>query len=175
MKYRANKVVDFFSQIKKGNKYVELTNVTGFSVPDVTFGSSELNGAGMIGPVNIPDTSNIEAMESSVTTSADEGYAKLLNDPDGVEIILNWAIDKVGTNGSSDYIAHRAVIKGKASVIPGGEKKKGEAAENEHKLATWYYKLEINGKTVVLVDMLAPKCEINGVDRLEKLNKALNR
>ena len=175
MKYRADKVADFFCQIKKGTKYVELTNVTAFSIPDVTFGSSELNGAGLIGPVNIPDTSNIEAMEASVTTSADGGNEKLLNDPDGVEIILNWAIDKIGTNGSTDYIAHRAVIKGMASVIPGGEKKKGETAENEHKIATWYYKLEINGNTTVFVNKLAPKCVINGKDRLAKLNKALNR
>lgn len=175
MKYRANKVVDFFCQIKKGSSYADIPNVSAFSVPDVGFGSSELDGAGMIGPVNIPNKSSIEAMESSVTTTSDSGNAKLLNDPDGVEIILNWAIDKIGTDGSSEYIAYRAVIKGMATVIPGGEKKKGEVAENEHKIATWYYKLEINGNTTVLVDKLAPKCEINGKDRLAKLNKALNR
>lgn len=175
MKYRANKVVDFFNQIKNGNSYVDIPNVVAFSTPDVGFGSSELNGEGMIGTVNIPDKSNIEAMEASVTTSSDSGNAKLLNNPDGVDLIFNWAIDKIGTDGSSEYIAYRAAIKGFATVVPGGEKKKGEAAEIEHKIAVWYYKLEINGKTVVLVDMLAPKLEINGVDLLEKLNKALNR
>lgn len=175
MKYRANKVSDFFNQIKKGNSYVEIPNVVSFSIPDVGYGSSEMNGAGMIGTVNVPDKSNIEAMEASVTTSSDSGNAKLLNDPDGVELIFNWAIDKIGTDGSSEYIAYRAVIKGWATVVPGGDKKKGEAAEMEHKIAAWYYKLEINGKTVVLVDMFAPKLEINGEDRLEKLNKALNK
>ncbi len=175
MIYRANKVADLFGQIKKGSSYVEIPNMTGFATPDVTFGSSELNGAGMIGPVNIPDTSNIEAMEASVTTSDDSGNAKLLNDPESVEIILNWAVDKVGTDGTIDYIAHRAVIKGKASVLPGGEQKKGEAAEKEHKIAAWYYKEEIDGKTMKLIDMLAPKCVINGEDRLAKLNKALNK
>lgn len=175
MKYRANKVADFFCQIKKGTGYVDLQNVDAFSVPDVTFGSSELSGAGMIGTVNIPDPSNIEAMETSITTTSDSANAKLLNDPDGVEVILNWALDKVGTDGSSAYIPYRAVVKGWASVIPGGDKKKGEVAESEHKISTWYYKLEINGKTVALIDMLAPKCVINGVDHLENLNKALNR
>lgn len=175
VKYRANKVVDLFGQIKKGGSYVEIPNMTAFSVPDVTLGSTELNGAGMIGPVNLPDPSNIEAMESSITTLDDSGDAALLNDPDSVEAILNWAVDKVGTDGISDYIVHRVVIKGKASVLPGGEKKKGEAAEKEHKIATWYFKEEIDGETITLIDMLAPKCVINGVDRLEKLNKALNR
>lgn len=175
MKYRANKVADLLGRVKKGSSYTEIPNLLGFSVPDVTFGSNEMDGAGMIGKVNVTDTSNIEAMEASITTSDDSGNAALLNDPNGVEVVLHWAVDQVGTNGSSEYIAHRAVIKGFASVIPGGEKKKGEAAEIEHKFSVWYYKEEINGKTVTLVDMLAPKCVINGVDRLEKLNKALSR
>ena len=175
VKYRANKVVDLFGLIKKGSSYVEIPNLIGFSAADVTLGSSELNGAGMIGPVNIPDPSNIEAMEVTITTSDDSGDAALLNDPNGVDAVLHWAVDKVGTDGSSEYIAHRAVVKGYASVIPGGDKKKGEAAEIEHKIAVWYYKEEIDGKEVTLVDMLAPKCVINGVDRLEKLNKALSR
>lgn len=175
MKYKANKVADFFCQIKKDGKYADLPNVVAFSTPDVSFGSNELGGSGMVGKVNIPDPSNIEAMESSVTTADDSGNAKLLNDPNGVEIILNWAIDKIGTDGTSEYIPHRAVIKGKATVVPGGEVKKGEAAEKEHKISTWYYKEEINGKTVTLIDIFAPKCQINGNDLLEKLNKALNR
>ncbi|MGN0337896.1 MAG: phage major tail tube protein [Lachnospiraceae bacterium] len=175
VKYRANKVVDLFGQIKNGSSYEEIQNLLAFAVPDVTLGSSELNGAGMIGPVNVTDPSNIEAMEASITTSDDSGNAALLNDPNGVELVLNWAVDKVGTDGSSEYIAHRAVIKGYASVIPGGEKKKGEAAEIEHKISVWYYKEEIDGKEVTLVDKFAPKCVINGVDLLEKLNKALSR
>ena len=99
----------------------------------------------------------------------------MLNEPGGVELVRHWAVDKVGTDASSGYIAHRAVIKGFASVIPGGEKKKGEAAEIEHKIAAWYFKEEIDGQVVTLVDTLPPKCVINGVDRLEKLNKALSR
>lgn len=175
VKYRANNVCDLLVRIKKGSGYVELLNVTGFSVPDVTFGSSEMKGLGMIGTLNIPDPSNIEAMESSITTSDDCGDAALLNDPDNVELVMYWAVEKIGTDGSSGYISHRVAIKGKAAVVPGGEKKKGEAAENEHKVATWYFKEEIDGKVITLVNMLAPKCVINGVDRLEKLNKALSR
>ena len=175
VKYRANTVADLFGQIKKGSSYVEIPNMVGFMLPDVTLGSAEMKGAGMIGTVNIPDPNNIDVMESSITTLDDSGDASLLNDTESVEVILNWAVDKVGTDGSSDYIVHRAVIKGKASVLPGGEKKKGEAAEKEHKISTWYYKEEIDGKTITLIDMFAPKCVINGVDRLEKLNKALNR
>ncbi|MCI7108032.1 MAG: phage major tail tube protein [Agathobacter sp.] len=175
MKYRADKVADFFCQIKKGNSYVEIPNVVGFSIPDITPGSNEMSGAGMIGTVNIPDPCNIEAMESSVTTSDDSGDAALLNDLYNVEVILNWAIDKVGTDGSSEYIAHRAVIKAKAAVIPGGEVKKAESTEKEHKLATWYYQEDVDGVTVTLVDALAPKLIINGKDCLEKLHKSLNK
>ena len=175
MKYRANKVADLFGQVKKGNSYVDIPNMTEFSIPDVGFGSTEMNGAGMIGPVNVPDKCNIESMEVSIKTTSDHGDAKLLSDPDGVEVILNWAIDKIGTDGSSEYIAYRAVIKGWATVVPGGERKKGEVAECEHKISPWYYQLDINGRTAVLVDKFAPKLVINGEDRLEKLNKALNR
>ena len=175
VKYRANKVSDLLVRIKKGTGYVELYNITGFAVPDVTFGSNEMKGIGMIGTVNIPDPSNIDAMESSITTSDDSGDAALLNDPYSVELVLYWAVDKVGTDGTSEYISHRAVIKGKAAVVPGGEKKKGEAAENEHKISTWYYKEEIDGELVTLVDILGSKCMINGVDCLEKLHKALGK
>lgn len=174
-KYRADQVADFFPQIKKGGSYVELPNVTGFSIPDITPGSTELNGAGMIGPVSLPDLTNIDAMESSITTSDDSGDAALLNDMRSVEVILNWAVSKVGTDGESEYIAHRVVIKAKAAVVPGGEVKKGEKAEKEHKLSTWYFKEEIDGKEITLVDKLSPRLVINGVDMLAKLNKALNK
>lgn len=175
MKYYADKVEDLFCQIKKGNSYVELQNVVSFSIPEISPESNELNGAGMIGPVEIPNPCNIGSMESSVVVSDDSGDAALLNDLYNVEVILNWAVDKVGTDGGKDYIAHRAVIKGKAMVIPGGEIKKAESTENEHKLSTWYYKHEIDGKTVVLIDKLSPQLIINDKDLLEKLHKALNK
>lgn len=174
-KYRANKVVDLLARIKKGSKYEEIVNLLAFAVPDVTPGQNELKGAGMIGTVNVPDLTNIEAMEASITTSDDSDTASLLNDPDGVELVLHWAVDKVGAGISSEYIAYRAVIKGYASVIPGGEKKPGEATEIEHKISVWYYKLQIDGKDVILIDKYNSKCEINGKDMMKKLNKALMR
>ena len=119
MKYYADKVEDLFCQIKKGNSYVELQNVVSFSIPEISPESNELNGAGMIGPIEIPNPCNIGSMESSVVVSDDSGDAALLNDLYNVEVILNWAVDKVGTDGCKDYIAHRAVIKGKAMGNPG--------------------------------------------------------
>lgn len=174
-KYRANKVVDLLGRIKKGSKYEEIVNLVAFAVPDVTPGQNELKGAGMIGAINIPDLTNIEAMEASITTSDDSDTASLLNDPDGVELVLHWAVDKVGAGVSSEYIAYRAVIKGYPSVVPGGEKKPGEATEIEHKISPWYYKLQIDGEEVILIDLFNSKCEINGKDMMKKLNKALMR
>lgn len=175
MKYRVAGVQDFFAQVKKGNSYVEIPDVVSFTTPEVTPGSVEMKGAGLPGTYNVPDMSNIDAMESSITTSDDGGDAVLLDDVGGVEVVLNWAVGKIGGAEEDGYVSHRAVIKGRASVIPSGEIKKGEGLEYEHKLSVWFYKEEVDGVETKYIDLFAPKIRINGKDRLAKLNKALNK
>ena len=174
---KANKVVDIFATAKnKKGTYEEIPNVTGISLPEVTPGEGEIAGAGIFGTVAKPDFFNLEAMEASVTVSEEDSKtAELLENPSGIHLKLNYAVDKVNGLGQEDYNSHSAVIKGYPKVIPGGDVKKGEKGEFTHTVAVRYYKKSVNGKVLHEIDPLNGVLIINGVNYAKKLNNALNK
>jgi P2 family phage contractile tail tube protein len=175
-KIYANKVVDLYSTIKDSSgKYIEIGDVTSFTVTEVTFADGEVAGAGILGTVNIPDIFSIEAMEAAVTTkSYSEGAIEAFN-PSGVSIRHNWAVDNINGSGDGGYTSYTATIKGRPKNIPGGDTKKGEAMELTTNIACSYYKLVKNGKVIHEIDPLNGKIIINGTDYAKALNTALNK
>lgn len=175
MKTYANKVVDLFPTIKAKGKYVEMEDVTSFSIPEVAFADGEVAGAGIFGTVNIPDIYNIEAMEASITAkSFSDGVVAAIT-PDGVDLRLNWAVDNISGTGDSSFTSYTATIKGRPKNIPGVEPTKGEAMELTLNIAVSYFKFVKDGVIIHEIDPLNGKLVINGIDYAEKLNKALNR
>lgn len=175
MKYYANKVADLFPTIKRNGRYIEMEDVTSFSIPEVTFADGEVKGAGIFGTVNVPDIFNIEAMESSITAkSFSKGVIEAIN-PKGIELRLNWAVDNISGKSESSYTSYTATIKGRPKNIPGPEATKGEAMEVSLTTAVSYYKLVKDGEVICEIDPLNGKIIINGKDYAKALNNALNR
>jgi P2 family phage contractile tail tube protein len=175
MKFYANKIVDMFPTIKKGKNYIEIEDVTSFSLPEVAFADGEITGAGIFGTVNVPDIFNIEAMEASVTAkSFSNGIIAAIN-PDGVDLRINWAVDAISGSNAGKYSAYTATVKGRPKNIPGVEATKGEAMEVALNIACSYYKLVKDGSIIHEIDPLNGKLVINGKDYAKDLNRALNR
>ncbi len=175
-KIYANKVADLYCTIKNpAGKYIEIGDVTSFTIPDVSFADGEVSGAGILGTVNIPDIFSIEAMEAAVTTkSFSDGVLAAIN-PEGVNIRHNWAVDNISGNNNGSYTSYTATIKGRPKNIPGGDTKKGEAMELTTNIACSYYKLSMNGRVIHEIDPLNGKLIIDGTDYAKKLNIALNK
>lgn len=174
-KYYSNKVADLYPTAKnKKGVYEELMDIISFETPDIEYGEGEITGAGVIGTVNVPDMGNISAPEAKVTGKSYEGMEPLFN-PDGVQLKLNWAIDRVNAGMGRTYDSYSAYINGYPKNLPGGAKEKGNGQELEATIAVTYYKLLQNGKVFIEYNPLAGVLIINGVDVMEKINQAVGK
>ena len=68
--------------------------------------------------------------------------------------------------------AVEAVLRGRHEEIDMGTQKPGDDTEQTIKTKWTYYKLTVDGKVEVEIDVLAMKEIVNGVDRLEGQRKA---
>lgn len=175
MRTYANKIVDLYPTIKSGKKYIEIEDVTSFSLPEVSFGEGELDGAGIIGKVNIPDPYSLEAMEASITAKGFSDGVLVAITPSGIDLRLNWAVDNVNGKNATSYTSYTATIKGRPKNIPGGDIKKGEGMEETVNIAVGYYKLVKDGRVIHEIDPLNGKLTINGKNYADAINKALNK
>lgn len=89
---------------------------------------------------------------------------------DGVYMRFNGAYQRDDT-GEVDAV--EVVVRGRHEEIDGGDSEPGE--DTEHKVVTncVYYKLTVNGKVEIEIDILGFKEVIDGVDRLAKQRNAL--
>lgn len=89
---------------------------------------------------------------------------------DGVYMRFTGAYQRDDT-GEVDAV--EVVVRGRHEEIDGGDSEPGE--DTEHKVVTncVYYKLTVNGKVEIEIDILGFKEVIDGVDRLAKQRNAL--
>lgn len=89
---------------------------------------------------------------------------------DGVYMRFTSAYQRDDT-GEVDAV--EVVVRGRHEEIDGGDSEPGE--DTEHKVVTncVYYKLTVNGKVEIEIDILGFKEVIDGVDRLAKQRNAL--
>ncbi|HDL8747286.1 TPA: phage major tail tube protein, partial [Yersinia enterocolitica] len=66
-------------------------------------------------------------------------------------------------------------IRGRHKEIDGGESKQGEYTETKVSTQCTYYKLTIDGKVVMEIDVVNLIEIVNGVDLLEAQRKAIGR
>lgn len=173
MRKYTNTVLDFFPTAKSGSAYVELIDITTFTLPDIEFDDAEMEGAGLLGTVNLPNPFAVGDIEIEITGKSYSGMKILFNQD--VEVRLNWAEDAVQTGGTTEYIGTTVIAKGRPKSLPGSDIKKGEGKEIKATLGCYYYKLMENGTTMFEINKLTGKLVINGTDISSKLNKALNK
>ncbi|UIN05299.1 phage major tail tube protein [Yersinia ruckeri] len=164
-------------------KYLNLFNdgrdymgvVSSVTLPKLTRKLENYRGGGMNGsaPIDMGLDADALAMEWSMG-----GFDEL--------VLQQWGapgVDKVPLRFAGSYqrddtgevIAVEVEVRGRHKEIDGGESKQGEDSETKVSTQCTYYKLTVDGKDVIEIDVVNMVEKVNGVDLLEAHRKAIGR
>lgn len=162
-------LVNRFGAYRSGK---EMIGVAGeLTLPEVTNLTDTMEGAGTGGNMDVPVVGLIEDMEIEI------GFMSLCNDifsimdpTEAVSLSLNGAIQgtDAGT-GAVGYVPVSIAVRGIMKKFAPGSMKAGAKMSSSVTLGLSYYKIVLDGKTMLEIDRLNGVFVINGKDILEKV------
>jgi P2 family phage contractile tail tube protein len=158
-----------FRLYNDGNSYQGI--VGEFTQPKIALQMEEWRGGGMLGPVKID--MGLQLMEAEFTNG---GLVKQVmrqfgsTSVDGVLLRLVGAYQSDDT-GNVDQV--ELVMRGRLEELDMGNAKAGEDTEHKVKVPLSYYKIAVNGRTEIEIDMLNSIFIVDGVDRYAEIRNAL--
>lgn len=154
-----------------GNGESYLGQVTEVTLPTLTRSMEEYRGGGMSGPVQIDngqEAIEIEHKYGGMMRSILRQYGVIQHD--GVQLRFAGAYQRDDT-GAMDAV--EVVIRGRHQELGMGNAKAGDDTEFSVKTAASYYKLTINGRVEIEIDLVNMIERIGGVDRLAEQRRAI--
>lgn len=148
-----------------------LGQVVEFKLPTLTRKMEEYRAGGMAGPIDIDlGQEKIEAEWKcgGLMRGVLRQYGAVRHN--GVQLRFAGAYQREDT-GEVDAV--EVVIRGRHSEIDAGTGKAGEDTEFSVKTSASYYKLSINGRTEIEIDMVGMICTVDGVDLLAAQRRAI--
>lgn len=116
----------------------------------------------------------MEGMEAELTAA---GYMKKTCSPSGARCATTRcccaSCGALQSDDSEGVDALEVVMRGRISEIDPGSAKAGEGTELKYKFALSYYKLTINGETLIEIDVVNMVETVSGTDRLAEVRAAL--
>lgn len=158
-----------FRLYNDGNNYQGI--VAEVTQPKIALQMEEWRGGGMLGPVKID--MGLQAMEAEFTNG---GLVKQVMRQFGATSVDGVLLRLVGAyqsddNGNVDQV--ELVMRGRLEELDMGNAKAGEDTEHKVKVPLAYYKIAINGRTEIEIDMLNSVFIVDGVDRYSEIRNAL--
>lgn len=142
-----------------------------FKLPTLTRKMEEYRGGGMAGPVDIDmGQEKIEAEWKCGGLAREVLRQYGANRHNAVQLRFAGAYQRDDT-GEVDAV--EIVMRGRHSEIDAGTGKVGDDTEFSVKTTASYYKLSINGRTEIEIDMVAMIFIVDGVDLLKEQRRAI--
>jgi uncharacterized protein len=156
-------VLKAFNAFVDGRGYAGKTDTC--TLPKLTIKTEEHRGGGMDAPVELD--MGMEKLESNITFAELEG--NLVR-----QLGTNGALTLRGSlEGPSGVIPVIATLRGLWKEVDPGDWKSGDKGALKMSCGVSYYKLMINGREEVLIDVAAGVRRIGGVDQLAGRRAAL--
>lgn len=141
-----------------------------FTLSEITPVVAELQATGSL---SLPIWALLEALETTITKiGIDEGLGRLIK-PNMKPLEFRWVQTLTDANGVTRNVGCKAFIKGIPANIPAISVAMGEPIEGEIRIATVRQALFVDGEEYLLIDKLAGKVRIGGVDYAEPVNALL--
>ncbi|MFJ4132389.1 phage major tail tube protein [Pseudomonas cyclaminis] len=156
------------------NLFVDGINFTGdvpsLGLPKLAVKTDEYRGGGMAGPIEMDV--GLEKMEATFTTNGVRREAmKFFGLADQAAFNGVYRGSFKGQKGQTTAVV--ATLRGMLKEVDPGDWKPGDKAEFKYSIAVNYYKLEIAGRLIYEIDMVAAIRVIDGVDQLASMRSDL--
>ena len=163
------------NSLKNFNVYVDGVSFAGVAeelkLPKLTRKMEEYRGAGMDGPVQIDlgqEKIEIEVTCSGFVVDAFKAYGSTK-----VNAVMLRFSGGYQRDDSADVIAVDIVVRGRYSEIDPGNAKSSDPGKATLKLALSYYKITVDSKDLIEIDLPGFIFKVDGEDRLEAQRKAI--
>jgi P2 family phage contractile tail tube protein len=153
------------------NGFSYLGVVSSLTLPKLTRKLEMYRGAGMPGaaPIDFGLDDDALSMELSLGGFPDEALWSIYGAV-GAGELLRYA-GSYQRDDTGEIVPVEVVTRFKMKEMDTGENKQGEKAESKLPVICTYFKLTINGKELVEIDVINAIEKVNGVDRLEQHRK----
>ncbi len=162
-------VVNRYNLYRKGTKLVGLTGEV--ELPAVTMVTDTLEGAGTGGNMDIPVIGLTENMDIQIPfMSLTKDLFSLANPGEAEDLTLRGAIQ--GTDPATGKISYTSIaisMRGTVKEITPGTVKSGGRMESSVTMTLSYYKIALDGETVLEIDKLNNVFVVNGDDVLKEV------
>lgn len=143
-------------------------------MPDLSFSTEKITGAGIIGEVEEIMIGRMSAMTVTFNFRTITAAAVKLLQPYVHTIDLRVAQQQIDTNGNNSVAAVKYILKVKPKKLSLGKIESATKADVSGEYAVTYYALYINNEKVTEIDPFNCICKINGTDYLSSVNNVLN-
>lgn len=162
-----------YSVYEDGTEYLGMSEVT---LPEISWITSELSGAGISGKIDEVVLGHLEAMSATFNFRTVTDAAIKLNEPRVHNIDLRVAQQKYNTRTSATGVKRvRHVMKMKPKKFSPGKVAPASTADASGEYSVFYYAMYIDDKKKTELDPLNFICVINGKDYLADVRKALGK
>ena len=162
-----------FAVYEDANEYLGITEV---SLPEISNMTEEISGAGIGGKIESVILGAIEAMTTTLNFRTVTKNAIKLHEPRQHHIDLRAAQQqKDTTKGITEVVKVKHILVLTPKKLNPGKVATASAAEVSGEYATSYFATYINGKKVLEVDPLNYIYEVNEVDYLAEVRRALGK
>lgn len=157
-------VINRFNIYQTGKKLIGISGEV--TLPGVTSLTDSLEGAGVGGNLDLPVIGLIDSMEMEIPfMSLITDVFTLMDPTETPDLTLNGAIQ--GTDpgtGKPGYLSLSIAVRGICKEFTPGNVKAGAKMESSVKLELLYYKIVLDGKTMLEIDKLNSVYVVNGHD-----------
>ncbi|MDO4698159.1 MAG: phage major tail tube protein [Pasteurellaceae bacterium] len=140
-------------------------------LPKLNMKIEDYRAGGMIGEVGINlglDKLELTHKYAGIVPELFKGFASEQIDSELIRFAGSYQRDDTG-----EVSAVEILMRGRHTELDGGNSKAGEKTETSIKSALTYYKMTVDGKDIVEIDMLNAVLKIEGKDRYEKHRAAI--
>ncbi|GHV32303.1 hypothetical protein FACS18949_02780 [Clostridia bacterium] len=165
--------INDFRVYEDGTQYYGMAEST---LPEISTKGDDITGAGIAGSVKGTYVGQIEAMTMNLSFRNPQPEAVKLSEPRNHQLDLRGA--RQVKNNQSGIIEQRPlkiVVIGFPTKFTPGKLAPASTSDTSVELAITYYAMWIDGKKLMEVDQFGFKYEVNGVDYLADVRKALGQ
>lgn len=164
------KKLKYFNLFGNGQSYVGVAESV--TLPKLTQKLEAYRGGGMIGAAKVNLGLDDDALDLEFTMGGlTETFTILLGGSiNNVNLRFAGAYQK---DDSELYDKYEIVTNGRLKEEDSGEQKQGESSQVKYSMACTYYKLTINSKEIIEIDIINMVYKVDGKDLLAEARKAI--
>lgn len=162
-------VINRFNIYQSGKKLIGISGE--ITLPSVTNLTDSLEGSGVGGTVDLPVIGLVDSLEMEIPfMSLTRDIFTMMDPTESQDLTLNGSIQGMDSgSGKPGFVPLSIAVRGICKEFTPGNTKAGAKMESSIKLELIYYKIILDGKTMLEIDKLNSVYVVNGHDILEKV------